>query len=337
MNYVAMADRALAGEALPREACHAILASPDDDILELLAAAYRVRRAHWGNQVQLHVLQNAKSGLCPEDCHYCSQSSLSQAQIDKYPYLAPEQIVEGARRARRSGAVRYCIVGSGRGPTPHEVGYLGSVVRTIKAEVPGLEICACVGILDTKQARALKAAGVDRLNHNLNTSDRFTPQIVSTHGYADRLGTLHAAREAGLELCTGAIFGMGERDEDVIDVLVALRELAPDSIPINFLIPIDGTPLEGLRTLTPQHCLRQLALARLLNPAAEIRIAGGREVHLRSLQAMGLYAANSIFVDGYLTTPGQRTEEAQRMIADLGFQVVAAEATGAMTPTPSGE
>ena len=335
MDYAALAERALAGELLGREACRAVLASPDDEILDLLAAAYRVRRAHWGRQVQLHVLQNAKSGLCPEDCHYCSQSSLSQAKIDKYPYLEREQIVEAARRAHRAGAVRYCIVGSGRGPTPHEVDYVGDIVRTIKAEMPRLEICACVGILDEPKARALKAAGVDRLNHNLNTSERFTPQIVTTHAYADRLGTLRAARAAGLELCTGAIFGMGESDEDVIDVLLALRELAPDSIPINFLIPIEGTPLAGVRQLTPQQCLRQLALARFLNPAAEIRIAGGREVHLRSLQAVGLYAANSIFVDGYLTTPGQRTEDAQRMIADLGFEIVASEGAEAPTPVPS--
>ena len=137
MDYAALAERALAGELLGREACRAVLASPDDEILDLLAAAYRVRRAHWGRQVQLHVLQNAKSGLCPEDCHYCSQSSLSQAKIDKYPYLEREQIVEAARRAHRAGAVRYCIVGSGRGPTPHEVDYVGDIVRTIKAEMRG--------------------------------------------------------------------------------------------------------------------------------------------------------------------------------------------------------
>ena len=325
MDYARLADKALAGECLSRDASRAVLTSPDEDVLDLLAAAYRVRRRHWGNQVQLHVLQNAKSGLCPEDCHYCSQSAVSEAEIDKYPYLEKEQIVEAARRAKNAGAVRYCIVASGRGPTQNEVGFVSDVVRTIKAEID-IELCACVGILNEAKAQALADAGVDRLNHNLNTSERFTPEIVTTHTYADRVGTLKAARAAGLELCTGAIFGMGESDDDVIDVLMELREIGPDSIPINFLIPIEGTPLEGLNLLTPNQCLRQLALARLLNPSAEIRIAGGREVHLRSMQAMGLYAANSIFVDGYLTTPGQKTEDAHQMIADMGFEVVAGDA-----------
>lgn len=331
MDYAALADKALAGDCLSRDEARAVLAAPDADILDLLAAAYRVRRHHWGNEVQIHVLQNAKSGLCPEDCNYCSQSSVSDAEIEKYPYLEKEQIVEAARRAKNAGAVRYCIVASGRGPTDREVDFVTDVVREIKAEME-IDLCACVGILDESKAAALAEAGVDRLNHNLNTSERFTPEIVTTHTYADRVGTLRAARNAGLELCTGAIFGMGEADDDVIDVLLDLRELGPDSIPINFLIPIEGTPLEAVNVLSPNQCLRQLALARFLNPSAEIRIAGGREVHLRSMQAMGLYAANSIFVDGYLTTPGQKTADAHEMIADLGFKVVAGEAGNPMTP-----
>ena len=330
MDYARLAQTALDGDCLSRDESRAVLTAPDADILDLLAAAYRVRRHHWGNQVQLHVLQNAKSGLCPEDCHYCSQSAVSEAEIEKYPYLEKEQILEAARRAKNAGAVRYCIVASGRGPTQNEVGFVTDVVRAIKDEMD-IELCACVGILDESKAQALADAGVDRLNHNLNTSERFTPEIVTTHTYADRLGTLTAARNAGLELCTGAIFGMGETDDDVIDVLMDLRNLGPDSIPINFLIPIEGTPLQDVHVLTPNHCLRQLALARFLNPAAEIRIAGGREVHLRSMQAMGLYAANSIFVDGYLTTPGQKTEDAHTMIADLGFEVVTGEAGNPMT------
>jgi biotin synthase len=340
VDYSHLADKALAGDCLTRDEARAVLGSPDEDLLDLLAAAYRVRRQHWGKQVQLHVLQNAKSGLCPEDCNYCSQSSVSDAEIDKYPYLEKEQILEAARRAKNAGAVRYCIVASGRGPTANEIEYVSDVVRTIKREM-NIELCACVGILDKAKAQALADAGVDRLNHNLNTSERFSPEIVTSHTYADRIGTLKAARDAGLELCTGAIFGMGETNEDIVDVLMDLREIGPDSIPINFLIPIQGTPLESVDYLTPNDCLRQLALARFLNPSAEIRIAGGREVHLRSMQAMGLYAANSIFVAGYLTTPGQKTEDAHAMIADMGFEVVAGEA-GAITgvgeagsPTPS--
>ena len=319
-NYSELAERALAGETLDRDQALAILQSPDDDVLDVLAAAYRVRREYWGNRVQLHVLQNAKSGYCPEDCNYCSQSSVSDAPIEKYPYLDRTAILEAARQASRAGAVRYCVVASGRGPSAKEVDYVTEVARDIKSEMD-IELCACVGILDESQAQALRDAGVDRLNHNLNTSERFSPEIVSTHTYDDRVSTLKAARKAGLELCTGAIFGMGETDDDVVDVLTALREIGPDSIPINFLIPIEGTPLQDADYLTPNQCLRELALARLLNPKAEIRIAGGREVNLRSMQAMGLYAANSIFVDGYLTEPGQRNDEAHQMIEDLGFVV----------------
>ena len=231
-----------------------------------------------------------------------------------------ERLLEEARAARQSRARRFCIVTSGRGATRGEVEYLAGAVRTIREEV-GIAICACVGLLDEEKARALKEAGVDRLNHNLNTSERFTPGIVTTHGYGDRVKTLQAARKAGLDLCSGAIFGMGETDDDVIDVLMALRDLDPRSIPVNFLHPIDGTPLEGTWRLTPLHCLRILCLARLLHPHREIRVAGGRELHLRSLQPLALYAANSIFVEGYLTTPGQGTKEALQMIEDMGFEV----------------
>ena len=320
MNYASFAERALAGECLSRDESLAILQSPDEDILDVLAAAYSVRRQHWGNRVQLHVLQNAKSGFCPEDCNYCSQSSVSDAPIEKYAYLEKAAILEAARQAHRAGAVRYCVVASGRGPSAKEVDYVTEVAREIKAELD-IELCACVGILDNAQAQALSDAGVDRLNHNLNTSERFSPEIVTTHTYSDRVRTLTAARLAGMELCTGVIFGMGETDEDVVDVLLALRDIAPNSIPINFLIPIEGTPLQEADYLSPNRCLRELALARFLNPAAEIRIAGGREVNLRSMQAMGLYAANSIFVEGYLTEPGQRNEDARLMIGDLGFVI----------------
>ena len=318
--FAALADRAIAGDPLTREECHAVLAAPDGEVPGLLAETWRVRRRFCGGKVHLHVLMNAKSGLCPEDCGYCSQSRLSEAAIEKYPMVGLERLLEEARAARRSRAKRFCIVTSGRGASWREVEYLAGAVRAIREEVD-IGICACVGLLDEEKARALKEAGVDQLNHNLNTSERFTPSIVTTHGYDDRVKTLKAARRAGLNLCSGAIFGMGETDEDVIDVLVALRDLDPQSIPVNFLHPIDGTPLEGTWRLTPLRCLRILCLARLLHPHREIRVAGGRELHLRSLQPLALYAANSIFVEGYLTTPGQGTREALQMIEDMGFEV----------------
>ena len=319
-DFAALADKAIAGEALTRGECASVLRAPDADVPALQAETFRVRRRFCGLRVHLHVLMNAKSGLCPEDCGYCSQSRVSTADIERYPMVSLERLLEGARAAKRSRARRFCIVTSGRGASWREVNYLSTATRSIREEVD-IDVCACVGLLDEEKARALREAGVDRLNHNLNSSERFTPSIVTTHTYRDRVETLRAARDAGLSLCSGAIFGMGETDEDAIDVLLALREMDPDSIPVNFLHPIEGTPLAGTWRLTPLHCLRILCLARLLHPRREIRVAGGRELHLRSLQPLAMYAANSIFVEGYLTTPGQGTRDALQMIEDLGFEV----------------
>ncbi len=320
MEYRLLAEKSIAGIEISREECHAVLSSPNDDLLQLLDAAYRVRRHFRGNRVHIHMLVNAKSGLCPEDCHYCSQSKISSAEIEKYPMLSREKLLEGARRAKSARARRYCIVTSGRGPTHREVDDLAGIVRAIRDEVE-IGICCSVGLLGEEAAQRLKDAGVDRLNHNLNTSRRFYPEICSTHTYEDRVATLMAARRAGLELCAGAIFGQGETADDIIDVALALRGLAPQSVPVNFLHPIPGTPLEDTDYLTPYQCLRILCLMRLLCPSHEIRVAGGREYHLRALQPLALYAADSIFVSGYLTTPGQGPEAAWQMVEDMGFDI----------------
>jgi biotin synthase len=321
-DYSALAGKAIAGDRLTRDECLSVLRAPDSDLLAVLDAAYEVRRHFCGNTVHLHVLMNAKSGACQEDCGYCSQSRVSTADIDVYPMVDEEQMLDGARRAKAALAKRFCIVIANRGPSWPDVRRLTSAVRRIREEVD-IGICVSVGLLSEEKARALKEAGVEQLNHNLNTSERYYPEICSTHTYADRIATLAAARSAGLKLCTGAIFGMGETDDDVIDLLLELRELDVQSIPVNFLIPIDGTPLEGVSVLTPNQCLRILCLARLLNPRQEIRVSGGREVHLRSLQPLALYAANSVFVDGYLTTPGQPHRAAWQMIRDMGFELEA--------------
>lgn len=320
MNYQALAEKALAHQELSRQECRGVLDAPDDDVLDLLDAAYRVRRRYFGRRVALHLLVNAKSGLCPEDCHYCSQSKLSTADIQKYPLLTEEKLLEGAHIAKEARAQRYCIVMSGRGPTGAEIDALSGVVQRIKNQVD-IDICCSVGLLNEVDARRLRDSGVNRLNHNLNTSESYYPQICTTHTYQDRVRTLTAGRNAGLEICTGAIFGQGESAEDVIDVALALRDLAPESLPVNFLHPIPGTPFQHLDCLTPRHCLRILCLMRFLCPTQEIRVAGGRESNLRSLQPLALYAANSIFVSGYLTTTGQSPEDAWRMIEDLGFEI----------------
>ena len=319
-RWHALADRVLAGGEIDRAEARGILESSDVELLDLLAAAWRVRHRHFGTTVQLFFLMNAKSGLCPEDCGYCSQSKVSDAEIPRYNLLSEPKLMEAARLAAERQSKTFCIVISARGPTQREIDFVCHVTPKIKAE-HGLNVCACLGLLTPEQARQLAAAGVDKVNHNLNTSERHYGEVCSTHTYADRVATLEACRAAGLALCSGGIMGMGESPDDLVDMAFALREMGVESIPLNFLNAIDGTPLEGVNKVSPRDCLRGLALMRLVNPAAEIRIAGGREIHLGSLQALGLYAANSIFVGDYLTTKGQLPEEDYRMISDMGFTI----------------
>ncbi len=316
--------RSLSGEGITREEGRAILTLSDDEVMPALQAAFEVRQARFGKRVKVCVLQNARSGLCPEDCHYCSQSSVSTATIDKYPLLSKEQLLDGAERAFKAGAKRYCMVTSGRGPTDEDIEHFCQAAREIRARYP-VELCVSLGIMSEPQARRLKEAGVGWVNHNLNTSERFHPEICTTHTYQDRVDTVRNVRKAGLMTCSGGIIGMGETDEDILDLAFAVREQRMDSIPVNFLHPIKGTPFGGLEFLTPMKCLKVLCLFRFLNPTSEIRAAGGREVNLRALQPLALYPANSIFVEGYLTTPGQQAEEALRMIKDMGFEVEASD------------
>ena len=320
----------LAGRDPGREGLARLLDAPDERTLEILAAVSRVRFAAFGRRVKLNLLLNIKSGLCPEDCRYCSQARDSTAPIAVYPMVGEETFLAAAARARELGATRLCLVASGRGPTEREIACVAEGVEAVKARDGALEICACLGLLGEGQAERLGAAGVYAYNHNLNTSEGFYGEICGTHGFADRRATVERAKAGGLSPCSGALFGMGEGDGDVLDAGYALRELAPDSVPVNFLIPIEGTPLAGVNALTPRRCLRILAVFRLLFPRAELRIAGGRETHLRSLQPLGLHLANSIFIGDYLTTKGQAAEADLAMIADAGFEV---EGGGPATPS----
>jgi len=318
VNWQALADQSLAGEVIGRDDARAVLTADDTELLDQLAAAYRVRRQYWGNRVRLHFLLNAQSGLCPEDCHYCSQSKISSAEIEKYPFMAQEKILAAAERANTLKAGTFCMVISGRTPSEKVFSQVLDAVREVKHRYP-MKICACLGLLDEQQTQRLAEAGVDRVNHNLNTSEDHHKDICTTHTFQDRVGTLQAVKSAGLTTCSGGIFGMGESHDDIIDMALALRELNVTSVPLNFLIPIPGTPFEGRQELNPRQCLRILCLYRLLLPSQEIRIAGGREVQLRQLQPLGLYAANSIFIGDYLTTPGQAAKADFEMIRDAGF------------------
>jgi biotin synthase len=315
-----LAARVLDGHALTLEEGVAMLQCPDEQLLELLGAAFRVRRHYFGKTVQLYFLINAKGGLCPEDCSYCSQSKVATSPIPKYNLLSRETLLAGAEAAWQRGAKTYCMVISARGPSEREMQAVASIVPEIKQRYD-IKVCTSLGLLTPEQARRLKACGVDRINHNLNTSPDFYEKICSTHTFQDRLDTLHAVRDAGLELCSGGIVGMGERPRDIVSMALALRDVGVESIPINFLIAIDGTPLAGKRDLNPRYCLKVLAMFRLANPDSELRIAGGRERHLGSMQCLGLYAANSFFVGDYLTTKGQAPDADYQMIEDMGFTV----------------
>lgn len=320
VDYQELANTALRDEPLTRSECRTILNTPDGELLLLLQAAFVVRSRYFGKTVRLQMLQNAKSGACQEDCHYCSQSAVSTAAIERYNLLPQKQMIEGARQAAASKAQRYCIVISGRSPLDREIDEIASAVRSIKQEI-SIQICCSLGLMTEAQAKRLKAAGVDRVNHNLNTSEAYHASICTTHTFQDRLSTIRNARAAGLEICSGGIVGMGEKDDDLIDLAMVLREVKPDSIPVNTLHPVAGTPLEHCNQLTPQRCLKALCLFRFLHPRTEIRIAGGREHNLRSLQPLALYPADSVFVNGYLTTPGAPAPETWGMIEDLGFTI----------------
>ncbi len=315
-----LADRVLAGHQLTSAEALSLITAPDEQLLDILSASYRVRYRYFGKTVQLYYLMNAKSGLCPEDCSYCSQSKDATSKIPRYNLLNVEQLLAGARAAQERKSKTYCIVISARGPNEREMAAVEEIVPQIKQEYD-LKVCACLGILTPDQAQRLKACGVDRVNHNLNTSREYYEQICTTHTYQDRIDTLQAVRDAGLELCSGGIIGMGEAADDVVRMSLELRDLGVESIPVNFLISIDGTPLAERSDLNPRYCLKVLAMFRLANPDRELRIAGGREIHLGSMQCLGLYPANSIFVGNYLTTAGQLPEADYRMIEEMGFVV----------------
>ncbi|WP_100443916.1 biotin synthase BioB [Glycomyces xiaoerkulensis] len=297
----------------------AVLASGDSELMDVVSAAARLRFRHFGNRVKLNYLVNLKSGLCPEDCGYCSQRLGSEAEVLKYTWLSPEEAARQAGAGVAGGASRVCLVASGRGPTDMDVERVGKTIAAVKNASPGVEVCACLGLLQGEQAERLAALGADAYNHNLNTSADQYAEICSTHTFDDRVETVGAARDAGMSPCSGLIAGMGESDADLASVALRLRGLGSDSIPVNFLLPFDGTPMEGRWELDPRRCLRILAMVRLANPSAEVRLAAGREAHLRHLQAMALQVVNSIFLGDYLTSEGQAAREDLELIADAGM------------------
>ena len=325
MEWEILSGKALADGTVTRDEAMVVLKSGEDEILDVLNAAFKVRLHHFGRGMSLHVLNNARSGMCSENCSFCSQSAVADSGIARYPMKSVDEIVEGAREAKKVNAVRYCIVISSRSPAKQDLDTVCEAVRRIKKEM-NIQVCTSLGILTPEQAHTLTRAGVNRYNHNFETSSRYYPSICSTHNFDDRVRTVRTAREAGLEICCGGLIGMGETLEDRVELAFAVKEGQADSIPVNFLDPRSGTPLADRSRLKPPECLRTLAMFRLVNPSSEIRIAGGREACLRHLQPLALYAANSMFTQGYLTTPGQGYLADIAMIEEAGFEVAQIEA-----------
>src|ERR1044071_4717338 len=316
--WSALADQVLAGEAPTREQARAVLDAPADEMLALLDAAFRVRRAHWGRRVSLHVLENAKLGACPEDCGFCSQSAKYSSPGGEAPIKTGDELAAGSRRAHAARAKRYCMVTATRGPSQRDLDVICAAAEQIKAEID-IELCASLGLLTEAKAQRLAAAGIDRFNHNLETSERHYAAIVTTHSWRDRVETVQIAKRAGMDTCCGGIVGLGETVDDLLDLALALRALDVDSVPVNFLDARAGTPLAGRPLVEPGYALRALCMFRFVHPRTDLRVAGGREITLRALQAFALYPANSIFTRGYLTPGGASAQADHQMIKDAGF------------------
>ena len=304
---------------LSREDAIAILDTPDEKLDDLIARAEGLRRKYKGNRVSIHILTNARSGNCSQDCAYCAQSCRSKADIDKYKWVADEKLYEDNDFVNEHHLSRHCIGLSGMKFTDAEIEVLAEKIRKMKAD--GTHLCCSIGFLTEHQAKVLKDAGLDRINHNLNSSRNYYPNICSTHTFDQRVANIRMLQGLGYEICSGGIIGMGESREDVVDMLMELREIQPEALPINFLLPIPGTPLEhaDMSVLSTAYCMKVLCLARLLVPKADIRCAAGREVYFKGEENMLLRVVDSIFASGYLTAGGQGIRDTIQAIEAAGF------------------
>jgi biotin synthase len=312
----------MSGKGIHAEDALFVLGLTQVEIWRLLAVSEKVRRRFKGDQIRLCSIVNAKSGLCSEDCAFCSQSSRSSASIDKYPLLEEEEIVMAARDAKQRGAREFSIVTSGLSMhNSQELDRVGKAIARIGTEV-GIETCVSLGALSAENISFLLSRGLRSVHHNLETARRFFPSICTTHDYEEDVRAVREAKAAGAWVCCGGIFGIGESVADRVELAMTLRELNVDSIPVNFLNPIEGTPLHGKSELTPFYCLKIIVMMRLCHPSREIIVCGGREVNLRDMQGLIFAAgATGMMIGNYLTTSGRPVEEDLRMVEDLGLGV----------------
>lgn len=313
------AKKVLDGYELTKEEAIELINVSDDDTMLLLAMADKIRQKFVGKDVDCCAIINARSGHCSENCKFCAQSAHSKTGVDVYGLLKEDEIVNAAKKAKVAGAVRFSIVTSGRGQSEEDdfVNICKTLAR-IKKEVK-IEVCASLGILTKEQAFALKEAGITRFHSNIETAPSHFPDICTTHTYKDKMSTLEAARAAGIRICSGGILGLNETPEQRVEMAMELKRLGVDSVPLNILNPVKGTPFEHNKPLTAWEILRAFAVFRFILPHALIRTAGGREVNLRDMQALALSGGiNGLMIGGYLTTGGRDPKADKIMLEDLG-------------------
>jgi len=298
-----------------------LAALADDQVPALAALAHQVRLDRLGLTVEVEGILSAKTGGCPEDCHFCAQSSRFDSPLLASPLLSTQEVLRAAEETRASGASEFCIVFAIRGPNERIMAHLAELVPAVQ-QTTGLQVAVSAGILTEDQARRLAELGVHRYNHNLETARSFFPQVVTTHSWEERAQTCRLVQQAGMELCCGVLLGMGETPAQRVELLSQLQELRPAEVPVNFLNPRPGTPLADRPLVGALEAIRWIALARLALPGVLLRYAGGREVTLRDLQAVGLTAGiNALIVGNYLTTLGRAPEEDLRMLEDLAMPI----------------
>ncbi len=300
-----------------------LAALPDRWVTSLAALAHQVRLEWCGPEVEVEGILSAKTGGCPEDCHFCSQSSRFDTPVKATPFLSTEEVLAAAEETRALGASEFCIVLAVRGPDERTLERLVELVPIVRDTV-GVNVAVSAGLLTDDQARRLAGAGVHRYNHNLETARSFFPHVVTTHTWDERAETCRRVRDHGMELCCGALIGMGETDAQRIELIGELQEVDPTEVPLNFLNPRPGTPLGGAVTVGAWEAIRWIALFRLGLPGVILRYAGGREVTLRELQVMGMTSGiNALIVGNYLTTLGRSADEDLAMLADLRMPLAA--------------
>jgi biotin synthase len=315
-----LAEKVLSGEELTRGEALRLTEVSGSAVFELFSLANGIRERFRGAKADLCSIISAKTGSCPEDCSYCAQSATSRADIKTSPLVDLDTVLERAGEAKRWGARRFCIVTSGKKASEKELSRIAEMVSGLRGL--GLKPCATLGLLGPDELDMLKEAGLHRYHHNLETSERFFPKICRTHTYEDKLRTIRAARTSGLSLCSGGIFGLGEQWEDRVDMALALRELGADSVPINFLVPIEGTPFERAAPLPPLEALTIVGLYRFMLPDREIRVCGGRLQTLGEFNSFVFMAgADGLLTGDCLTTQGRDPGDDLRLVREYGMSV----------------